>query len=79
VQLSDARKKLALLKAGSRAEDIAEAQAKRNAAAALLEVGNAELNQSAVGAPAPVAQITIDGDGSSTGSGQARSDAANAP
>jgi len=52
-QLLDAQKKLALLKAGSRAEDIAEAQAKRDAAAAFLEEGKAELDQCAVRAPAP--------------------------
>jgi multidrug resistance efflux pump len=52
-QLQDAQKKLALLKAGSRAEDIAEAQAKRDAAAAFLDEGKAELDQCAVRAPAP--------------------------
>ena len=51
-QLVDAEKKLALLKAGSRAEDVAEAQAKRDATAAFLEAGKAELDQCAVRAPA---------------------------
>ena len=48
----EAEKRLALLNAGSRAEDIAEAQAKRDTAAALLEEGKAELDQCAVRAPA---------------------------
>lgn len=52
-QLLDARKKLALLRAGSRAEDIAEAQARRDAAAAFLEEGKAELDECSVRAPAP--------------------------
>jgi HlyD family secretion protein len=51
-QLLDARKKLALLRAGSRAEDIAEAEARRDAAAAFLDEGKAELEQCAVRAPA---------------------------
>jgi multidrug efflux pump subunit AcrA (membrane-fusion protein) len=51
-QLLDAQTKLALLKAGSRAEDIAEAQARRAAAAAFLEEGKAELDQCAIRAPA---------------------------
>ncbi len=49
--LMDARKKLALLKAGSRAEDIAEAKAKRDQAGAFLQEGNAELDQCTVRAP----------------------------
>jgi HlyD family secretion protein len=52
-QLLDARKKLALLKAGSRAEDIAEAEARRDAAAAFLDEGKADLEQCSVRAPAP--------------------------
>jgi predicted enzyme related to lactoylglutathione lyase len=40
----DARKKLALLEAGSRAEDVAEAKAKRDQAPAFIEEGNAELD-----------------------------------
>ena len=51
-QLLEARKKLALLRAGSRAEDIAEAQARRDAAAAYLDEGNAELDQCTIRAPA---------------------------
>jgi HlyD family secretion protein len=50
--LVDARKKLALLKAGSRFEDIAEAKARRDSAAALLDEGKAELDQCSVRAPA---------------------------
>ena len=52
-QLLDARKKLALLKAGSRAEDIAEAEARRDAAAAFLDEGKVDLEQCSVRAPAP--------------------------
>ena len=51
-QLLDARKKLALLKAGSRVEDIDEARARRDAAAAFLDEGKAELEQCSVRAPA---------------------------
>jgi multidrug resistance efflux pump len=48
----DARKKLALLNAGSRAEDIAEAKARRDGAAAFLGEGKADLDQCSVRAPA---------------------------
>ena len=51
-QLSDARKKLALLRAGSRAEDIEEAKARRDAGAAYLDEGKAELDQCTIRAPA---------------------------
>lgn len=51
-QLVDAQKKLALVEAGSRAEDIAEAQARRDAADAFLDEGKAELDQCSVRAPA---------------------------
>ena len=51
-QQQDAAKKLALLKAGSRIEDIDEAQAKRDAAFAFLEEGKAELDQCTIRAPA---------------------------
>ena len=47
-QLLDARKKLALLRAGSRAEDIAEAEARRDAAAAFLDEGKAEIEECSV-------------------------------
>jgi multidrug resistance efflux pump len=50
-QLEDAKKKLALLKAGSRDEDIAEALAKRDAAAANLAVAGARLDQCSLRAP----------------------------
>lgn len=50
--LMDARKKLALLEAGSRAEDVAEAKARRDQAAAFLDEGKAELDQCTVRAPA---------------------------
>ncbi len=51
-QLEDARKKLDLLHAGSRAEDIAEANARRDAARATLEETKARLDQCTVRAPA---------------------------
>ena len=50
--MSNSRKKLALLKAGSRAEDITEAKARRDSAAAFLDEGKAELDQCTVRAPA---------------------------
>jgi multidrug efflux pump subunit AcrA (membrane-fusion protein) len=50
--LVDARKKLALLRAGTRVEDIAEAKAKRDSAGAFLDEGKADLEQCAVKAPA---------------------------
>jgi multidrug resistance efflux pump len=49
--LVDARKKLALLKVGSRFEDIAEAKARRDSAAAFLDEGKADLDQCSVRAP----------------------------
>lgn len=49
--LMDAHKKLDLLKAGSRAEDISEAKARRDQAAAFLDEGKAELDQCTVRAP----------------------------
>jgi HlyD family secretion protein len=58
-QLEDARKRLALLKAGSRPEDIAEALAKRDAAAAGLATAEARLDQCSVRAPvAGIVQVT---------------------
>jgi multidrug resistance efflux pump len=51
-QQLDAAKKLALLRAGSRVEDIDEAQARRDAASAFLEEGKAELDQCTIRAPA---------------------------
>jgi HlyD family secretion protein len=51
-QQLDASKKLALLKAGSRVEDVDEAQARRDAAFAFLEEGRSELAQCTVRAPA---------------------------
>jgi HlyD family secretion protein len=51
-QQLDAAKKLALLKAGSRVEDIDEAQARHDAASAYLEEGKADLDQCAIRAPA---------------------------
>ena len=50
-QLEDSRKRLALLQAGSRAEDIAESLARRDAAAAELELAQAQLDQCSVKAP----------------------------
>jgi multidrug resistance efflux pump len=62
VQQLDAAQKLALLKAGSRVEDIDEAQAKRDAASAILEEGKAEFDQCTVRAPASGAiQFTATG------------------
>jgi len=49
--LMDARKKLALLEAGSRAEDVAEAKARRDQAAAMLEERKADFDQCTVRAP----------------------------
>jgi len=57
-QLDDAKKRLALLVAGSRQEDIAEALARHDAAAALLEEGQAQLDQCSLKAPvAGVVQV----------------------
>ena len=50
-QLVDAQRRLDLLHAGSRVEDIAEAQARYGAAAALLDEGKAEVAQCTVRAP----------------------------
>jgi HlyD family secretion protein len=50
-QLEDARKRLALLQAGSREEDIAEALARRDAAAARVEEAQARLDQCSLRAP----------------------------
>jgi multidrug resistance efflux pump len=51
-QLNDAQKRLALLRAGSRQEDVDEALAKRDAAAAELAVQQARVDQCTVVAPA---------------------------
>jgi multidrug resistance efflux pump len=50
-QLNDAQKRLALLRAGSRAEDVAEAQARRDSAEAQLSLVQAQLDQCALRAP----------------------------
>lgn len=52
-QLEDSEKRLALLQAGSRAEDIAEAQARRDQAQAQLEEAKGTLDQCSIRAPAP--------------------------
>lgn len=52
-QLEDSRKRLALLQAGSRPEDIAEAVARRDAAVAELGLAQARLDQCSLRAPAP--------------------------
>ena len=52
-QLEDARKRLALLQAGSRDEDIAEALARRDAAADELDLVQARLDQCSLRAPVP--------------------------
>jgi multidrug resistance efflux pump len=49
--LDEARARLALLRAGSRQEDIAEAQSRRNAAQALVEQATVSLNYCSVRAP----------------------------
>lgn len=51
-QLNDAQKRLALLRAGSRQEDIDEAQGNRDSAAAELAYATAKLDQCTVVAPA---------------------------
>jgi HlyD family secretion protein len=51
-QLEEARKRLALLQAGSREEDIRQAQALRDAAAAELDSTRAQLDRCSVHAPA---------------------------
>jgi HlyD family secretion protein len=51
-QLDDAKRRLALLKAGSRQEDIDEALAKRDEAAASLAEAKAQLDQCSIHAPA---------------------------
>ena len=57
-QLEDSRKKLALLRAGSRPEDIAEAEARRDAGAANAKEAKAEADQCSLKAPVPgVVQI----------------------
>jgi len=57
-QLEEARKKFALLKAGSRQEDIDEVSAKRDAAAAALGEAKAQLDQCSLRAPvAGVVQV----------------------
>jgi multidrug resistance efflux pump len=50
-QLAEARARLALLRAGSREEDVREAEAKHNAAVAELEAARAQLEQCSVRAP----------------------------
>lgn len=52
-QLEDAKKKLDLLHAGSRQEDIAEADARRDAMNALVEQAALQLDQCSVRAPVP--------------------------
>lgn len=51
-ELEDAKKTLDLLRAGSRVENIREAQARRDTAEALVAESNARLNQCSVRAPA---------------------------
>jgi multidrug resistance efflux pump len=52
-QLDDAIKRLALLQAGSRVEDIAEFLARRDVAAAQLDLAQARLDQCSLRAPVP--------------------------
>jgi multidrug resistance efflux pump len=59
-QLNDAQKRLALLQAGSREEDIAEAYARHDSAAATLAMTQARLDQCTVRAPvAGVVEILV--------------------
>ena len=59
-QLNDAQKRLDLLHAGFRQEDIDEAQARRDEAAAELDLAKARLEQCAVVAPvAGTAQVSV--------------------
>ncbi len=59
-QLNDARQRLALLRAGSRQEDIDEAKARRDEGAADLDLAKARLDQCAVVAPvAGVVEILV--------------------
>jgi multidrug resistance efflux pump len=51
-QLEDSEKRLALLQAGARPEDLAEAEAKRDEAQAQLDEAKAQLDQCTVRAPA---------------------------
>jgi HlyD family secretion protein len=50
-QLAESRAKLSLLRAGSREEDVREAEARRNAAAAELDVAHDRLDQCSIRAP----------------------------
>jgi len=52
-QLEDSRKRLALLQAGSREEDIAESLARRDAAVAEFDLAQARLDQCSLRAPVP--------------------------
>jgi multidrug resistance efflux pump len=58
-QLDEARAKLALLRAGSRREDILEAQSRRDAANALVEEAEARLGHCSVRAPANGTVLSI--------------------
>jgi len=57
-QLAEARARLALLRAGSREEDIREAEARRDTATAQLEEARAQLDQCSI--RAPVDGIVVD-------------------
>src|SRR5215467_11934683 len=60
-QLAEAQARLALLREGSREEDVREAQARRNNAAAELEIARARLEQCSVRAPVDgvVAEVLV--------------------
>jgi multidrug resistance efflux pump len=58
-QLDEARAKLALLRAGARREDIAEAKSMRDAAKALVEEAETRLNYCSVRAPADGVVLSI--------------------
>jgi len=58
-QLAEARARLALLRAGSREEDIREAEARRDTATAQLEEARAQLDQCSIRAPVDGAVVDV--------------------
>ena len=58
-QLAEARARLALLRAGSREEDIGEAEARRDTATAQLEEARAQLDQCSIRAPVDGAVVDV--------------------
>ena len=75
-QLGEAQAKLALLQAGSREEDVREAESRRDMAAAQLEEARAQLDQCSVHAPmvsTPLASVTSTSFSSTPGNSAVRS------